>query len=43
MGNVYVQDQSIQVLEGVGKSHPFGSTFTTRIFSGTVHYEVCGN
>jgi len=42
VGNVFASDQNIQVLEGVGKSYPFASTFTTRNYSGTVHYEVCG-
>ncbi|MBW2456448.1 MAG: hypothetical protein JRI68_18165 [Deltaproteobacteria bacterium] len=43
VGTVFASDPNIQVLEGVGKSYPFGSTNTTRVFSGTVHYEVCGS
>jgi hypothetical protein len=43
VGSVFVSNQDLQVLEGVGKSYPFASTFTTRNFSGTIHYEQCGN
>jgi hypothetical protein len=43
IGNVYVQNQHLQVKEGTGKSYPFASNFVPRVFSGTVHYEECGN
>ena len=37
-GAVYASDANIQVLEGVGKAYPFGSTFTPRVWNGTIHY-----
>lgn len=39
LGNVYVQDTHIQILEGAGKEYPFSSTFTPRIWNGTVYYD----
>lgn len=38
VGNVYVSDANIQIKEGVGKVYPFSTTFTPRVFNGTVHY-----
>ncbi len=40
--NIYAQNNEIQFFEGVGKSYPFGSTFSPRIWNGTIHYEVGG-
>jgi hypothetical protein len=40
--NIYVQNNEIQFFEGVGKSYPFGSTFSPRIWNGTIHYEIGG-
>ncbi len=40
-GAVYAQDANIQILQGCGKSYPFGSTFQPRIWNGTVHYDLC--
>ncbi len=37
-GAVYASDANMQILEGVGKSYPFGSTFTPRVWNGTIHY-----
>jgi hypothetical protein len=32
----------MEFFEGVGKSYPFGSTFSPRIFNGTIHYGSVG-
>lgn len=37
-GAVYASDANMQILEGIGKSYPFGSTFSPRVWNGTVHY-----
>ena len=37
-GAVYASDANMQILEGVGKSYPFGATFTPRVWNGTIHY-----
>lgn len=33
-------DANLSVIGGVGKSYPFGSTYSYRLFNGTVHYAV---
>jgi Cohesin domain len=38
VGNVYASDSNIQIKEGAGKGYPFASTFSPRVFNGTVHY-----
>lgn len=38
--NIYAQNAEIEFFEGVGKSYPFGSTFSPRIWNGTIHYQV---
>lgn len=38
LGAVFASDANMQILEGVGKSYPFGSTFTPRVWNGTIHY-----
>ena len=43
VGNIAAANADLQVLEGVGKSYPFGSSFTTRVWNGVVNYEQCGN
>ena len=43
VGNVAASNVDLQIKEGVGKSYPFASTFTPRIWNGVVHYEQCGN
>ncbi len=35
-----VSDANITMVGGVGKSYPFGSTYSYRLFNGTVHYTV---
>lgn len=42
VGTVLASNADLEILEGVGKSYPFGSTFTTRNWNGTLIYEVCG-
>ncbi len=38
VGAVYASDSYMEILEGVGKSYPFSSTFSPRIWNGTVYY-----
>lgn len=40
LGSVFVQNSDLQILEGSGKSYPFGMTFNTRIWNGTITYEI---
>ncbi|MCB1609195.1 MAG: hypothetical protein KDI71_19705, partial [Xanthomonadales bacterium] len=40
VGNFLAGDANISVFEGVGKSYPFGLTFTVRKFNGTFHYDL---
>ena len=39
-GNVFVEDASIQVREGITNSYPFGPNFTPYIWNGIVRYET---
>ena len=41
VGDVYISNSHMQILEGAGKEYPFASTFTTRIWNGTIHYDGC--
>lgn len=43
VGNVFASDANIQFKEGVGKSYPFGSTFSPRIWNGIIHYGTGGS
>jgi hypothetical protein len=36
--NIIASNTDMNVYEGVGKSYPFGLTFSTRNFNGTIHY-----
>lgn len=38
VGNVIVADANIQILEGTGKAHPFGTSFVPRVPNITVFY-----
>jgi hypothetical protein len=38
VGNVLASNADLTVLEGVGKAYPFGGTFSTRNWNGTVRY-----
>jgi hypothetical protein len=42
-GNVYVADANIQIHEGIGIEYPFGTTFSPRIWNGTVYYSLATN
>ncbi len=37
---VYVSDANIQILEGLGVQYPFGTTFSPRVWNGTVYYNL---
>jgi hypothetical protein len=39
VGDVYKEDDNLQILEGYGKSYPFGSTFQPRVWNGFIIYE----
>ncbi|MCB9227970.1 MAG: hypothetical protein H6578_12480, partial [Chitinophagales bacterium] len=39
--NNLANDPNITIEGGVGKSYPFGLTFSYRYFNGTIHYSVC--
>jgi len=38
VGAVAASNSDLQILEGAGKSYPFGSTFQPRVWNGTIHY-----
>ena len=38
-GAVFASNSDLTVFEGVGKTYPFGSTFSPRNFNGTIQYE----
>lgn len=42
VGNFLASDANITVYEGVGKSYPFGLTFTVRNFNGHIFYDQSG-
>ena len=42
IGNVYASNSDLDFLEGIGKSYPFGSTFSPRIWNGIIHYGSIG-
>ncbi|MCB0568201.1 MAG: HYR domain-containing protein, partial [Phaeodactylibacter sp.] len=42
VGNFLAGDANLSVYEGVGKSYPFGLTFTVRKFNGTIYYREGG-
>ncbi len=42
VGNFLAGDANLTVFEGVGKSYPFGLTFSVRNFNGTLHYDLGG-
>ena len=42
VGNFLAADANITVFEGVGKSYPFGLTFTVRNFNGHIFYDLAG-
>lgn len=42
LGQVYSSNTDISILQGYGKSYPFGSTYGPRVFNGTIHYNTVG-
>lgn len=40
VGNFLASDANLTIYEGVGKSYPFGLTFSVRNFNGTIHYST---
>ena len=40
VGNFLAADANMTVYEGVGKSYPFGLTFSVRNFNGTIYYDI---
>lgn len=43
VGNFLAADANLTVYEGVGKSYPFGLTFTVRNFNGHIFYDLGGS
>lgn len=39
-GAVYADDGNIRLFEGLGKSYPFGSSYSPRVWNGSVNYSV---
>lgn len=39
LGNVFVSDANIQVREMYGKAYPFSSSYSPRVFNGTIYYD----
>jgi hypothetical protein len=42
VGALLNSNNDLELFEGVGKSHPFGSTFSPRVFNGSIHYGMPG-
>ena len=42
VGSIYASNNDIDFLQGIGKSYPFGSTFSPRIWNGILHYGSVG-
>jgi hypothetical protein len=40
VGEVYTQDDNLQLLKGSGKAYPFGGTYTIRIWNGAIRYSL---
>jgi hypothetical protein len=38
VGTVYTSNSDLVVIEGVGKTHPFGKTYPSRMWNGVLHY-----
>ncbi len=41
VGTLEAENADLQFFEGVGKSYPFGGTFTPRVWNGVINYTVC--
>lgn len=42
LGAAFAQDPVMTFFEGAGVAHPFGTSFSPRIWNGTIHYTVSG-
>jgi hypothetical protein len=42
VGAILNQNNDLILYEGIGKSHPFGATFSPRVFNGRIHYGMPG-
>ena len=40
VGSVFVQNNSLQILEGIGSVYPFSTVFKNRIWNGSVYYMI---
>ena len=43
VGKVYASNSDIDIIEGVGKRYPFGSTYLNRQWNGKLHYYVASD
>ena len=43
VGSVYASNSDVAVIEGVGKTHPFGRTYPSRQWNGVLHYYLATN
>jgi hypothetical protein len=41
VGTVYASNSDIAIYQGYGKSYPFGSSFSPRVWNGTITYTTC--
>ena len=42
IGSVFASNNDLDFYQGVGKSYPFGSTFSPRVWNGRIHYGSVG-
>ncbi len=40
VGNVFADNGDLQILEGAGKAYPFSTTFTPRVWNGSIYYNA---
>lgn len=40
VGNVFMEDENLRILEGTGNAYPFANVFSPRIFNGIVNYKT---
>jgi len=43
VGNVYAENNYLQILEGAGKAYAFGDTYAPRVWNGSMYYQVAAN
>lgn len=39
-GSVFADNGELQILEGLGKGYPFGSSFSPRVWNGSIYYDL---